>query len=127
MNYRNDEVVIFISVQCTRAVCLFMRYSVISVKCIHVRAGQIYYMTYYQSVYRYSCFAKAVQTQQIQILKKKKRVVQSSPNLSHFIDFINNGQTQRKTIGNDCSPHLVWKPIMKMYLGAPLNKTGCSL
>lgn len=30
-------------------------------------------------------------------------------------------------IGNDCSPHLVRKPIMKMYLGAPLNKTGCSL
>lgn len=58
---------------------------------------------------------------------KKKRVVQSSPNVSHFIDSINNGQTQRKTIGNDCSPHLVWKPIMKMYLGAPLNKTGCSL
>lgn len=82
-----------ISVQCTRAVCLFRRYSVISVKCINVCAGQIYSMTYYQSVYRYSCFAKAVQTQQIQI---KKRVVQSNPNVSHFIDSIHNGQTQRE-------------------------------
>lgn len=81
-----------------------------------------YNMTYYQSVYRYSCFAKAVQTQQI----KKKKVVQSNPNISHFKIPLTMVKPKGK-IGNDCSPHLVRKPTMKMYLGAPLNKTGCSL
>lgn len=33
----------------------------------------------------------------------------------------------KRNIGNDCSPHLVLKPMMEMYLGAPLNKTGCFL
>lgn len=52
-----------------------------------------YYMTYYQSVYRYSCFAQLCRLSKI---KKKKKVVQSNPNVSHFIDSINNGPTQKK-------------------------------
>lgn len=46
-------------------------------------------MTFYQSVYRYSCFAKLCRF-------CKNKLVQSSSNISHFIDSIDNGPTQKK-------------------------------
>lgn len=81
-----------ISVKCTRAVCLFMRYSVISVKCINVCAGQI---TIWHTISLYTGIPVLLSCADSVKLKKKK-VVQSNPNVSHFIDSINNGPTQKK-------------------------------
>jgi hypothetical protein len=110
-----------ISVQCTRAVCLFMRYSVISVKCINVCAGQI---TIWHTISLYTDIPVLLKL--CRLNKFKKKVAQSNPNISHFKIPLTMVKPKGK-IGNDCSPHLVRKPTMKMYLGAPLNKTGCSL
>lgn len=46
-------------------------------------------MTYYQSVHRYSCFAKLCRF-------SFKKLVQSNSNTSHFMDSRNNGPTQKK-------------------------------
>lgn len=83
-----------ISVKCTRAVCLFMRYSVISVKCISVCAGQItiwHTLSLYTGIPVLLSCADSVKNK-----KKNKKVVQSNPNVSHCIDSINNGPTQKK-------------------------------
>lgn len=104
-----------ISVKRTRAVCLFMRYSVISVKCINVCAGQI---TIWHTISLYT--GVPVLLKLCRLDKLKRKVVQSDPNISHFIDSISNSPTPHfPKNGNDCSPHLVTKPMMKMYLGAP--------
>lgn len=80
-----------ISVKCTRAVCLFMRYSVISVKCINVCAGQI---TIWHTISLYTGIPVLLSC--ADSVKNKKKVVQSNPNVSHFIDSINNGPIQKK-------------------------------
>lgn len=78
-----------ISVKCTRAVYLFMRYSVISVKCINVCAGQIniwHPISLYTGIpVLLSCAGS--------VLKKS---VQSSSKISHFLDYLTTAQLKRK-------------------------------
>lgn len=87
-----------ISVTRTRAVYLLLRYSVISVKCINVCAGQINIMTYYQSVYRYSCFAKLCR---FSLKKNTHHLVQSSSNVS-FYRLHYQWSNSKEKLGSDC-------------------------
>lgn len=97
-----------ISVKCTRAVYLLMRYSVISVKCINVCAGQIniwHTISLYTGIPVLLSCADSV-----------KKLVQSSYNISHFIDSINNGPTQKKNWKMTANHTLLWNLWWKCTL-----------
>lgn len=78
-----------ISVKRTRAVYLFMRYSVISVKCINVCAGQI-------NIWHTSSLYTGIPVLLSCVDSVKKKFVQSSSKISRFLDSINNSPTQKK-------------------------------